>query len=224
MEEMDRERIMQYQREELRLLAFRAYWDWPDGDFPLAQDKREKWTRCVDALMAWFEKNNPLAARVAELEGALVRRQAEPVADTQALEELAKIGVQAYLAEHYKQCGGDVGNSDVSHREVVSKSQLAQTAAILRAAKPYVDVIDDDADDIAMHFGHSELMRIANTRIRYTVAVPQPDPTHEEIEVLARSLRIECWSSDKWEHIPEVWRDKWRDVARAAWAHLRGSK
>lgn len=157
----------------------------------------------------------------AELRSALAGKtpEPEPVADAQTIEDLARIGYCASPA--IRPSGEECTWSCLSPAQ--RDHYINRTAAILRAAKPYVDMTDDDADDIAEHFGISELMRIANTHIRYAVAI---EPTDAEIEALAHKLYDTMIPNNKnmWRDTGEYWQNEWRAVARAAWVHLRGGK
>lgn len=97
--------------------------------------------------------------------------------------------------------------------------------AILRAAKPYLDVNPgDQLCGTNYSFGLTPTaIDYLNSRIRYAVAI---EPTHEEIEALARRLRRELRGCDDWDScdVLESARNDWRAVARAAWAHLKGGK
>lgn len=112
----------------------------------------------------------------AEVRAMVITEQA-PVADAQTLEDLARIGRAATQSE------GAPKWENLGH--ITKQMYLTQTAAILRAARPVLDVTADELKgkrlELDVRHGTPDLLAWLNTKIRYRV-----DPTPAECPTCAR--------------------------------------
>lgn len=131
--------------------------------------------------MANDERIKNLCNRIeAEVRAMVITEQA-PVADAQTLEDLARIGRAATQSE------GAPKWENLGH--ITKQMYLTQTAAILRAARPVLDVTVDELKGKWRELGYrqgtysdnSDLLAWLNTRIRYCV-----EPTSAECPTCAK--------------------------------------
>lgn len=153
------------------------------------EDMTAKYKRRDDDYLKCHQEMQRQGTRALELECELVRISARPcptcervrnallstpIADAQTIEELARIGREAYYPRPYV-TWGDL-------EEEGKERYRCQTIAILRAAKPYVDAIPSQLSTECRNFqggAHDSWQRIlsfCNSRIRYTVDVPAATP------------------------------------------------
>jgi hypothetical protein len=128
-----------------------------------------------------------------------------PIAAAETLEQLAEIGWEAYKTGDRRLTAMWSDLSPIS-----KQCHIAQAAAILRAAKPELDV----ADEIVIH---GEPMRISthfrrflNSRIRYRFDLP----TEERVRVAAEDLVKE---------VEDHCRIEWPKASEWAWTVLQGT-
>lgn len=169
----------------------------------------------------------PLPPEIAE---ASIEGETQTVAAPDDLAALAEIGYRAYrrrMTEHHGEA--ECQNWDTL-LPAIKDGVLAQTAAILRAAKPTIEATGDDIErdcfmgqtqGLIATMDHDDLIEWCNSRIRWTV----PTYTEADVEALAKVL-CDDWAkvtrtNHEWETV-EGMHDIFLSEASAAIAHLGG--
>lgn len=152
-----------------------------------------------------------------------------PIAPAETLEALARVGWATWRKE-----AGCIEENERSWQKDKPK-EIAATAAILRAARPTLDVTPEVLRDHCITSNAEEFLAFLNSRIRYGVELseslsntgqlpgtPPAAPTDAQIEEIARLLHRAAWDCvydpRPWEQSP--CQDSYRAEARAAYAHI----